>query len=263
MMMHPGSVSINDVTITEGDSGTKLATFTVTRSGGNAPILVDFATSDGSATLAEGDYVLNGGTLSFGASVNTQTLSVTVNGDTRFEPNETFFVSLTGATNGAIISDGLGMGTISNDDAVSGSVAINDVTITEGNNGTTLATFTVTRTGGTAAFSVNFATSNGSATLAEGDYVLNGGTLSFGANVNTQTLSVTVNGDTRYETGETFLVNLSGATNGATISDNLGTGTIANDDQGAFAQPTYELGHFGIGAGGWANEIFIRASSPT
>ena len=44
--------------------------------------------------------------------------------------------------------------------------------------------------------------------------VLNAGDLSFGANVTTQTISVTINGDTKYEINDTFFVNLSGATNG-------------------------------------------------
>ena len=94
------------------------------------------------------------------------------------EANETFGVNLSGATNGATISDGQGVGTIINDDAapVAGSVSINDVTITEGNNGTQVATFTVTRSGGTAAFDVNYATADGTATTADGDYVATSGT---------------------------------------------------------------------------------------
>ena len=82
-----------------------------------------------------------------------------------------------------------------------------------------MATFTVTRTGGTAAFDVNYATSDGTATVADGDYVAASNTLHFGANQNTQTISVTINGDTKVEGNETFNVDLSGATNGATISD--------------------------------------------
>ena len=82
------------------------------------------------------------------------------------EANETFNVVLSNATNGATISDSQGVGTITNDDgaAIAGSVSINDVTISEGNSGTKVATFTVTRSGGTAAFAVNFATSDGTAT---------------------------------------------------------------------------------------------------
>ncbi|HEX8165654.1 MAG TPA: FG-GAP-like repeat-containing protein [Beijerinckiaceae bacterium] len=112
-----------------------------------------------------------------------------------------------------------------------GSISINDVSVTEGNSGTKVMTFTVTRTGGTAAFAVNFATSDRGATVADSDYVANSGTLNFGTNVNTQTISVTIKGDTKSESDEAFSVNLSGATNGATISDSLGIGTILNDDQ--------------------------------
>jgi Calx-beta domain-containing protein/pre-peptidase len=116
--------------------------------------------------------------------------------------------------------------------AVAGSVSINDVTITEGNAGTQIATFTVSRTGGTAAFAVNFATANNSA-LSGSDYVANSGTLSFASGVNTQTISVTINGDKTVEPNETFFVNLSAPTNGATISDGQGQATITNDDTAA------------------------------
>src|SRR4029077_4216895 len=99
-----------------------------------------------------------------------------------------------------------GLGIIVNDDAaaVAGSISINDVQITEGNAGTQVATFTVTRTGGTAAFDVHFATADGTATTADGDYVANSNTLHFGANVNTQTVSVVINGDTKVEANEAF-----------------------------------------------------------
>jgi hypothetical protein len=111
-----GSVSINDATITEGNSGTKVETFTVTRSGGSAAFDVNFSTADGSATVADHDYVANSGTLHFGAGVNSQPISVTVNGDTKVEAHEAFFVNLSGATNGAIITDSQGTGTIFDDD---------------------------------------------------------------------------------------------------------------------------------------------------
>ena len=189
---------------------------------------------NGTATVADSDYVANSNTLHFAANENTQTISVTINGDTKVEANETFNVLLSGATNGATISDSPGR---RHDHqrrcaAVAGSVSINDVTIVEGNSGTKVATFTVTRSGGTAAFNVNFATSDGTATVADSDYVANSNTLHFAANENTQTISVTINGDTKVEANETFNVNLSGATNGATISDSQGVGTITNDDVG-------------------------------
>ena len=106
-----------------------------------------------------------------------------------------------------------------------------------------MATFTVTRSGGTAAFDVNFATSNGTATVADSDYVAASNTLHFGANENTQTISVTINGDTKVEANETFNVALSNATNGATISDGQGVGTITNDDGAADERPGRDLDH--------------------
>jgi len=111
-----GSISINDVSITEGNSGTKIETFTVTRSGGTAAFDVNFTTSDDGARVADGDYVAKAGVLHFDANANIQTISVTINGDTKTESNETFFVNLTGATNGATMSDGQGLGSIANDD---------------------------------------------------------------------------------------------------------------------------------------------------
>jgi uncharacterized delta-60 repeat protein len=224
-----GSIAINDVTITEGDSGNKLATFTVTRSGGASPFDVDFATADGAATIADHDYVASSGTLHFGPRANIQTISVTINGDTTFEPDESFSIDLSGATNGGNIVDSLGTATISNDDAV-GSIAINDVTITEGDSGGKLATFTVTRSGGASAFDVDFATADGTAAIADHDYAATAGTLHFGAGVNSQTISVAVNGDTTFEPNETFSLHLSNATNGGTIADSMGIGTVQNDD---------------------------------
>jgi hypothetical protein len=110
-----------------------------------------------------------------------------------------------------------------------GSVSIGDVTITEGNAGTKVATFVVTRAGGSAAFNVNYATANNTAT-AGSDYQAASGTLSFGAGETSKTISIVISGDTVVESAEKFFVNLSGATNGATIADGQGVGTISNDD---------------------------------
>jgi hypothetical protein len=236
-----GSVAISDVSVSEGANGTHVETFTVTRTGGSAAFDVNFATKDGSATTADGDYVAKSGSVHFEAGVNSQTISVVVNGDTKVEANETFNVNLSGVTNGATIADGQGVGTIVNDDTapapppapVAGSVSINDVSITEGNNGSHIETFTVTRTGGSAAFDVHFATQAGSASAADGDYVGKSGDLHFDAGVNTETISITVNGDAKVEANETFNVNLSAATNGATLADAQGVGTIVNDDTAA------------------------------
>jgi len=224
-----GSVTINDVAIIEGNSGTQMATFTVTRSGGTAAFSVNFATADNTAT-AGSDYVATAGTLNFASGVDTRTISVTINDDTTVEQTESFYVNLSNATNGAAIADNRGIGTILNDDvAVVGSVSINDVAISEGDTGTQHAIFTVTRTGGTAAFAVNFSTADNTAS-AGGDYVATSGTLNFASGVNTKTISVTINGDTTVEQAETFFVNLTNITNGGTLTDAQGIGTILNNE---------------------------------
>ena len=168
--------------------------------------------------------------MNFAAGQATQTVSVTINGDTTVEANETFFVNLSNATNGGIILDAQGLGTISNDDATPavGNISIGDVTISEGDAGTKTASFTVSHSG-SEAFAVDFATANGTAT-ASSDYVAAAGTLNFATGQATQTVSVTINGDTTVEANETFFVNLSNATNGGTILDAQGLGTISNDD---------------------------------
>ncbi|NCC77560.1 MAG: hypothetical protein EOM08_14145, partial [Clostridia bacterium] len=111
------NISIDDVSITEGNSGTTTMAFTVSLSS-PAPVggvTFDIATADNTAT-AGSDYVvksLTSQTIPEGSS--TYTFDVTINGDTVIEGNETFFVNLTNVI-GATVSDGQGQGTITNDD---------------------------------------------------------------------------------------------------------------------------------------------------
>ncbi|WP_305791096.1 Calx-beta domain-containing protein, partial [Dolichospermum sp. UHCC 0352] len=109
------TLSINDVTITEGNSGTTNAVFTVTRSGtASQPITVNYATANGTAT-AGSDFTNTTGTLTFATNETTKTITILILGDTSVEGNETFFVNLSNATN-ATIADTQGQGTINNDD---------------------------------------------------------------------------------------------------------------------------------------------------
>ena len=180
-------MAINDVSVSEGNSGTKTATFTVTLSPTSTQaVTVGYATANGTAT-AGSDYVAASGTLTFAAGVSTQTIAVTINGDATVESDETVLVNLSGATN-ATIGDAQGVGTITNDDQPT--LAIDDVSVTEGNSGTKTATFTVTLTPTSAqAVTVGYATANGTAT-AGSDYVAASGTLTFAAGVSTQTIAV-------------------------------------------------------------------------
>ena len=144
------SLSINDVTVVEGNAGVVNANFTVTLSAPSGQtVSVNYATADGTAT-APADYTSLSGALIFSPGQTAQAISVFVNGDVVPEANETFFVNLSGATN-ATIADNQGVGTISNDDV--------PVTVSPGAlpNGAVAAAYsqTITASGGVAPYSFN------------------------------------------------------------------------------------------------------------
>ena len=110
------TLSITDVSAAEGNTGITAFTFTVTLSAAppSGSASVNYATANGSATAGT-DYTAASGSLSFDAMNLTRTVTVDVTGETAAEPNETFFVNLSGST-GATIFDGQGVGTIVDDD---------------------------------------------------------------------------------------------------------------------------------------------------
>ncbi len=218
--------SINDVSISEGDSGTSNAVFTVTLANpGAGSATVNFSTANGTAT-APNDYTSTSGTLTFGPNITTQTISVPIIGDTTVEANETFTVLLSGATN-ATLGRATGTGTIINDDVPT--LSINSGNVDEGDSGITNANFTVTLSQRSPlTVTVDYATADGSAT-APTDYRSTSGTLSFAPGVVTRTITVPIIGDTTVEPDEDFAVNLSNPAN-ATIGRARGIGTIVNDD---------------------------------
>jgi hypothetical protein len=115
-------MSINDVSVTEGDSGTKPAVFAVTLSTtSTSTVTAHFATADGTAH-APGDYTASSGTVTFNPGDTSKTVSVAVKGDTLAESNETFHVDLSSPSN-ATIADAQGIGTILDDD-VSGPAVV-------------------------------------------------------------------------------------------------------------------------------------------
>jgi hypothetical protein len=221
------SLSIGNVSIAEGNSGTKTATFTVSLSATSATaVSVSYATANGTAA-AGSDYVAKSGILNVAAGATSGTISVTINGDTAYEPNETFVVNLSSPVS-AILSDAQGVGTITNDDALP-TVSVADASVTEGNSGSALLTFVVSRSSASAtSASVNYATANGTA-AAGSDYVAASGVVTIPSGATSATFTVSVNGDALYEPDETVFVNLSAPVN-ATLGDAQAVGTIRNDD---------------------------------
>ena len=245
---HPG-IAIGNVSITEGNSGTKNASFTVTLSAASGrTIKVNYATANGTAT-AGSDYVSTSGTLTIPAGSTSGTIAVPIKGDTTVEPDETFFVNLTSPIN-VYITGSQGVGKILNDDTA---VSIGNVSVTEGNSGTINANFKVSLSAA-APFpvTVRYATADGTAT-AGSDYVWTSGTLTIPAGSTSGTVAVPVVGDTLNEANETFTVKLSSPTN-AIVATATGTGTILNDDP----VPTLSIGNVSLpeGNSGTTNAVF-------
>jgi conjugal transfer mating pair stabilization protein TraN len=93
----PVGVAITSVPVIEGDAGVVALTFTVSISPPpTQDLLVDYAVAGG--TAAPMDFVPTSGVLSFTAGQTTQSLVVSVNGDTDAEPDETVIVALSNVT---------------------------------------------------------------------------------------------------------------------------------------------------------------------
>jgi predicted outer membrane repeat protein len=113
------TVSISPVSISqrEGSAGVTPYTFTVNLSNPSDRIItVDYTTSDGTATVANSDYVDNDGRLTFNPGIQSQIITVSVNGDGKAEDDETFAVSLNSTSNANLASNRTVTGAIVNDD---------------------------------------------------------------------------------------------------------------------------------------------------
>jgi hypothetical protein len=221
------AISIADATMVEGDSGSANLVFTVGIVGSHGNVSVNYATASSTATAGT-DFTSKQGTLTFGPSEFTKTISIPILGDTLDEDDEQFFVNLTSPI-GGVITDSQAVGTIQDNDPPP-LLSISDVSKNEGNGGTTSFVFTVMLSvvSGRDVY-VNYATADGTATVADSDYIAKSGMLYIAPGQKTAAITVTVLGDKKQESNETFLVKLTGATNG-TISDSQGVGTIVNDD---------------------------------
>jgi hypothetical protein len=221
-------VSINDVSATEGNTGTRPGTFSVSLSAAyDVPVTISYATAPGTAT-AGSDYQTTSSTLTIPAGKTSGTISVLVNGDRLPEPNETYFVNLSNLSYGAITDD-QGVGTIVDDEP---RISINDVSKAEGRKGkTTQFTFTITLSVAyDQAVTVSYRTVNGTATTSNSDYAAKTGTLTFKPGETTKTITIDVKGDRTREANETFYVDLFGNSSNSQLSKNRGIGTILNDD---------------------------------
>ena len=211
------TLSINNVTVTEGNTGSTAATFTLTLSAASArDVTVRYATADGyswSPAAAGSDYAAGSGQVTIPAGQTTATIVVPVLGDRVAKDTEYFILTLSDPVN-AFITRGQGVGTVVDGEP---SISIEPyVSGMEGNTGTTPFTFTVTLSAAyDAPVTVGYATTDldwSDGATAGVDYTAAAGTLTFAAGQTTNTITVLVKGDRLGEYSEQFLVNLSNPT---------------------------------------------------
>jgi hypothetical protein len=193
------SFTISDVSASEGD----LLAFVVTRNGASdLTHAVSYATANGSATLADGDYAAASNSVSFPpslATAPTQTVNITTIDETpaKVEASQTVLLNLSdgGALNGGTIGDFQGVGTITNDDSVS--FAINDTSIAEGTAAGGVLAFTVSMSGLTElSHTVQYSTAaSGTATSGTDYTAVTPTTLNFSSSQPNQTANVSAIAD--------------------------------------------------------------------
>lgn len=228
------ALSIADVTQSEGNSGTTTFTFTVSLSAAaNAGgVTFDIATQNGTATIADTDFVSNSATTqTIATGSQTATFSVTVNGDATVESDETFLVNVFNIT-GATVADRQATGTITNDDfpdttapnvqsiarasanpADSGATVTFTVTFSEAVTGVDAADFALTTTGSISGATISGVSGGGTTYTVTVSTGLGAGTVRLDASDNDSIIDAANNplggtgaGNGNFTTGETFTI---------------------------------------------------------
>ena len=211
------------------------------------PVDVQFETANGTAIGAvpgifdedgnqvinpNADFELKNGTLTFQTGEQTKQVVVIVRGDSRIEPDETFFVNLTSSSPNSTIADDQALATVLNDDFPVPGVRIADTSIVEGTAGQRTVVdveLALSAPSATSIF-VDYQTANGSATIVGQDYEASNGTVEFKPTELVQTVRLIVLGDNVEEAAETFFLNLTDISANAQLVDDQASITIVNDD---------------------------------
>lgn len=221
----------------EGNSGTTNIPYTVTLSASSTSTVTVPYTIAGTGTNAasSADFAATSGTLSFSPGVTSQTLNVAVQGETTYEPNETFTVTLSTPLNASLGTPSSATGTITNDDSIP-ALSVSNVSKAEGSGGTytnMVFTGTLSNPSSTTA-TVTYSTYGGTATQGTDYTGLSSLVLTFNPGETTKTFYVPIWGDIVPESDENFTVGFT-SPSGLTLpsSPYTVTGTIVNDDADA------------------------------
>ncbi|MGE3310482.1 MAG: Calx-beta domain-containing protein, partial [Limisphaerales bacterium] len=221
------TLSVDDVTVTEGDGVSVQAVFSVSLKGAPVePVTVGYFTANVTAQAGI-DYQAAGAILRFQPGQTLQTVSVPVLGDFIDEPAETFELRLH-TPSGATLSRAVGTATVLDNDPPS--LIPSPVQVVEGSEGPTNARVVVRLSSPTfEEVQVDFQTVERTATSGT-DYVPASGTLVFPAGTSERFIDVSVLGDTVDEADETFAVRLL-RPRGALLAATEALVTIRDDDE--------------------------------
>ena len=234
------SLFVSDAKVTEGNSGTKVATFEIHLSRAFASDLTfTYETADGSAR-AGSDYVAKSGNVTFLAGQTAATVDIAIRGDGLAELNEFFSLVLKPTAEIKNLTDGsTGIGTILDNDTKGGLpiVSVERTDVVENNSGSsgTIATFTVNLSKASADdITIGYQISPGTASTADFWSSLGTGTLTMAAGQTTALIRARTYGDGDDEVDESFwltLFNPNGCTfaGGATSTQTIG---ILRDNDG-------------------------------
>jgi len=242
----PLVASVVGPSLTEGNSGTKPFAFTVNldRPSGK-PVTFTWKTIPGGTATAGSDFVAASGTRTIAAGTTRDIFSVTVNGDLNLEPDETFKIEVTPVTGLRDAAPDTGTATIVNDDARPNLHLTIDSAVREGNSGTKPLTFRLELLDAATGNVLDLAnapnvpvpfwwrTEGRTATTADRDYAGQAGRWdTIPAGQVRKSLSVAINGDTRYEPDEFFRIRVDTIRTAQAVGTRtIDTAVILNDDE--------------------------------
>ncbi len=220
------SFSASNYSQNELNAGTSTVTVTVNRTGNTSGTdTVQYATSNGTARTADNDYVAASGTLTFTTGVTSQTFTVTINGDTKYEYNEKINLALSSPSAGSVLgSPSTATITITNDDAAP-TVGFNSSASTGSElNGKVTIPVSLSEASGKTA-KVTYYTTDATATSPADFTAVSNGLLTFLPGEVTKYFTITIINDApTADPGQTFTVTLSSPVNanpGATMNNTV------------------------------------------
>ena len=226
-ILPPPELRIDDVQIEEGDSGSSALSFTISlSSASSAEVTVDYATADGSATVADDDYQASAGTATIASGQTSTTVSISVLGDNRFEADETFSLQLSNPV-GATLADDSGLGRIINDDAQpSISLTAEPASISEAGGSTQFTATLSNPSSETVTAELEFL---GSSTAAAGDYMAPDRVFTIPAGATAASLTLTGVDDNIAEGTETIIAAFGSVSNASPILETVRVELLDNE----------------------------------